>query len=359
MKIIVINLSTDVNNTVLAFTTDWLNNLSHYFQHIYVLSMYVGDLKLNENVTVYPLKKSKKDSKILLLIKLYKLIWQISRKNDIKACFAHMAPKQLCFAWPLLKFKGIPSLLWYEHGSINNILRLASFLCDSSVSGSIQGFKLYSKKHEVIGHGINTELFFPLKKSSRSTEYKNIVYVGRISPIKNIHKILDSLKIILKNKSLKFRFSIYGDVIDDNSKNYYSKLLNFVRINNLVENVFFYKGVPYYELNSIYNSADIVISLSETNSLDKVLLEAMSAGSIVITSNKAFEKIFLGNYFAKELFIKNVNSKNISNLIIKSVNLKNEQKNFIKNYFLEYVRKEHSLKQLTNKLQIKIKKLSK
>ena len=270
-----------------------------------------------------------------------------------------MTPKQLCFAWPLLKLKRIPSLLWYEHGSINNILRIASFLCDSSVSASIQGFKLNSKKHHVIGHGINTQLFFPLETSNRSTQYKNIVYIGRISPIKNIHKILDSLKFILKNKSFKFKFSIYGDVIDDKSRNYYSKLLNFVRINNLVNNVFFYKGVQYSELNTIYNSADIVISLSQTNSLDKVLLEAMSAGSIVITSNQAFEKIFLGNIYTKELFIKDFNSKNISNLIVKAINLKNEQKSFIKNYFLKYVRKEHSLKQLINKLQKRLKKLNK
>ena len=85
----------------------------------------------------------------------------------------------------------------------------------------------------------------------------------------------------------------------------------------------------------------------------------MSAGSIVITSNQAFEKIFLGNIYTKELFIKDFNSKNISNLIVKAINLKNEQKSFIKNYFLKYVRKEHSLKQLINKLQKTLKKLNK
>ena len=54
MKIIILNLATDVDDTVLGFTTEWINELSHYFDHIYVLSMKVGKLRVNKNISVFP-----------------------------------------------------------------------------------------------------------------------------------------------------------------------------------------------------------------------------------------------------------------------------------------------------------------
>ena len=70
---------------------------------------------------------------------------------------------------------------------------LKSFICDKSVSASSSGFNIKSNKHLITGHGINTKLFFPNKKISYKKKLNEIVYVGRISKIKNIHILLHAI----------------------------------------------------------------------------------------------------------------------------------------------------------------------
>ena len=357
MKIIILNLATDVDDTVLGFTTEWINELSHYFDHIYVLSMKVGKLEVNNNISVFPLKEKSSNSKITLLLNFYKNLFYITRNNNISACFAHMTPKQLLFAFPILKINKIKSLLWYEHSNVNLILRLSSFICDKSVSASSSGFNIKSNKHLITGHGINNKLFYPKKKISFRKKFKEIVYVGRISKIKNIHILLYAINNLVKFEDINFKFSIYGDTLGLNSKAYFLELNDYIKSNKLEKYVFFKKGLNHKDLNSIYNNADLIISLSSTNSLDKVLLEAMSTGTLILTSNIAFRDILSKDKYCKDCFLNNLDPIYISKKIRKLLNSKNDRKSYITKLNIKFVKRHHSLKKLIKKLQKILKSL--
>src|SRR3989338_2848671 len=64
--------------------------------------------------------------------------------------------------------------------------------------------------------------------------------------------------------------------------------------------VYFCGPIPYPRIQDFYHSGDIFINLSETGSVDKAMLEAMSCGLLALTSNEAFRDILSTKYFLEE-----------------------------------------------------------
>ena len=226
-------------------------------------------------------------------------------------------------------------------------------MCDKSISASKHGFKINSSKHTIVGHGINESLFYETenyKNKDRTTT--NLNYVGRVSKIKNIHQILEALNI-LKNKFENIRFisNIYGDPLGKDANTYYGDLKKYCIENKLEKFVFFHKGIARKKLNKIYNQTDILISLSSTNSLDKVILEAMAAKKIVLTSNLAFKDILVANAYTSKCFLSSNNPELIAERIIDLINLNKKEKKIISVYFSKFIKKEHSFNNLIYKVQ--------
>jgi hypothetical protein len=120
-----------------------------------------------------------------------------------------------------------------------------------------------------------------------------------------------------------------------------NKRIKELKLDNFVG---FTGAIPQEEIINFYQNSDLFINLSSTGSLDKAILEAMSCGSNVLTSNEAFKGIL-----PKECLTTNDQKQITDNLrlfIDKKPNLN----------LREYVVGNHKLDILVSKISTEIKK---
>ena len=87
-------------------------------------------------------------------------------------------------------------------------------------------------------------------------------------------------------------------------KAYFDELKFLVSHKKLESLISFVGPVPHQQVKELYQKADVFINLSGTNSLDKAVLEAMSCGTLVLTTNPAFKSFFKGvgvNLYAQNM----------------------------------------------------------
>ena len=291
MNLLLFNLAVDADDPVLGFTTSWIQALAKHCDTIHVITMKQGRLELPDNVKVYSVGKERGYSDPRRAIEFYRHLIRILANNSIDACFAHMIPLFAVMGAPLLKIKGIPIILWYAHGHVSPMLRLAEKLVNKIVTSTPEGCRLNSGKIQVIGQGINTNQFYrESRKLFFSSKHIELLYVGRISPVKKIEVIVEALAMLIeRNRQLAFSLKIVGPALDEEAKKYEKYLRDKARELGIEYAVIFTGGVPYKEVVEFYRNARFILNPSQTGSMDKTLLEGICAGAIPITSNIAYK----------------------------------------------------------------------
>ena len=69
---------------------------------------------------------------------------------------------------------------------------------------------------------------------------------------------------------------------------YFSQLKNLVSDLDLSRFIEFKGFVPYKNIPAVYREAEISVNLTPKGGIDKVVLESMASGLLVLTSNQAF-----------------------------------------------------------------------
>lgn len=296
MNLLLFNLATDADDPVLGFTTSWIQALAKHCDTIHIITMKQGRLELPDNVKVYSVGKEKGYSEPRRAIEFYRHLIRILANNRIDACFAHMIPLFAVMGAPLLKIKGIPIILWYAHGHVSPMLKLAGKLVNKIVTATPESCRLSSEKIQVIGHGINiTQFYCESRKPSLSSKHIELLYVGRISPVKKIEVLVDALAMLIeRNRELAFSLKIVGSAPDEEAKKYEKYLRDKVHELSIENAVIFAGGVPHKEVAEFYRNAHFILNPSQTGSMDKTLLEGICAGAIPITSNIAYKDGLLG-----------------------------------------------------------------
>ena len=90
-----------------------------------------------------------------------------------------------------------------------------------------------------------------------------------------------------------------GTPIEEKEKRYFEKLNKMVAEKDLGKCIRFLGGVPYNLMPKHYRESDLVVNLSYTGGIDKVVLEAMASGCLVLTCNEAFVAILDRKYLFK------------------------------------------------------------
>ena len=288
LRLLLFNLVTDANHPVQGFTTVWINALAEHCDYIDVVTMQAGRLAVANNVRVYSLGKEKGHSKPRRAFNFYRILWRLLRQRTYDACFSHMNPLFAVMGAPLLKLRKIPVTLWYTHKSVTPTLRLAEKLVNRIVTASSESFRLKSDKVIVTGHGIDTTVFVPSIEPRPPERPFTILSVGRIAPIKNLETLIEATHLLITDYNMTdIRVRIVGNIYS-HDENYAARLRKLVTCYNLDHVIEFAGPVPFDEVVQQYRQADVAINLSRTGSVDKVVLEAMSCGVPIITSNEAF-----------------------------------------------------------------------
>jgi glycosyltransferase involved in cell wall biosynthesis len=178
------------------------------------------------------------------------------------------------------------------------------------VSGHVErlfraAFPNYGGIVEVVHNGVDTELFVPAREANEAKASQRILYVGRISPEKGVHTLLQAFTMVAKRfprahldlvggrgaMPMRLLVGLSDDPLvsalqrfyqPDGSSDYPEQLDEIVRKAGLEDRVTFHSFLPHKEIISYYQRADLVVnpSLSETFGIS--IVEAMACGVPVV-----------------------------------------------------------------------------
>ncbi|MFH6840057.1 glycosyltransferase [Providencia sp. 2024EL-00732] len=121
-----------------------------------------------------------------------------------------------------------------------------------------------SRDYKIINNPIGTVLSVKEKSQSKT---KELLYIGRLVPQKNVIDILKAIKLLIRN-DIKVHLSIVGDGIDSYKLNQYCE-------NEKIENHVTFHGYQK-RTSSFYSQADLTILSSINEGFPNVLLESLS-----------------------------------------------------------------------------------
>lgn len=116
----------------------------------------------------------------------------------------------------------------------------------------------------------------PILDKKREADIPYILFVGRLVPEKGVHYLIDAFKAI--NKQLKIKIAGESSFTDS-----YVKYLKDISAGN--KNIEFLGFLPVEKLSQLYRNAYLFVLPSEVEGSSVSLLEAMSYGLCVLTSD--------------------------------------------------------------------------
>lgn len=333
MNLLIITQKVNKYDSNLGFFHNWILEFAKHCSKLTVICLEKGDYDLPDNVKIFSLGKESGRSKIKYLFRFYKYIWQQRKNYD--HVFVHMNGEYIILAAWLWKFLNKKIGLWYMHKSVTNKLKLAEKLTDIIFTGSKDSFRWPSKKVKILHHGIDNKLFYFHDK--KFSKYLNFLTVGRISESKNIHLMIDLMSYLKDKIGYEPELKIIGAPIYDKDKKYLETLHD--RIDKLgLKNVDFLGSVINTKLPPFYQEADLFLNFSDTGSLDKAILESLSCGTLVISSNDSSRE-----FLPSELFVEGKNIEIIGNKVLA---LLDKELYYLKESLNLFVKEKHSLKNL-------------
>lgn len=170
------------------------------------------------------------------------------------------------------KWKKVPFLLMYKLFN-NNIVY------HSTSKQETEGIKKIFPKNGIIEI---PNLLFPAERLSIANN-KNLLYVGRIHPIKALHKLIEGLSLSKSFLDSDSKFLIVGKQ-EDRHNNYKEELLNLIKMLKLEGKVIFKGHLEGIEKEKVYAQSYALILASETENFGNVVVEALNQGTPVIAS---------------------------------------------------------------------------
>lgn len=123
--------------------------------------------------------------------------------------------------------------------------------------------------------GIDTEVFKPIQKDTQDIE---LLFVGRISRLKQIELCLDALAFLHANQERKVKLTVIGPQSDIS---YFSELKTIAAQLQITEKVNFVGLVEQKDLVPFYQKATLLLLPSAHESFGMVMVEAMACGTPV------------------------------------------------------------------------------
>lgn len=218
---------------------------------------------------------------------LMRLSWQL--RKQVSSVFVHMIPPVvvvLGWWWRLL---GLRVVLWYTHGTVSWSLRVAEWFVDRILTASEESCRLQTTKKVVVGHGINLDFFHPDATVPREPI---LLTVGRITPRKDVKTIIDiCVSVRSKNPDRAFRAVIVGEPRTESDKAYAKEMRAYAHTRG-VDDCIEWTGALFGEaLRKQYQRAAVFVTASQTGSLDKVVLESLACGTLVVAKGQTYGRI--------------------------------------------------------------------
>jgi len=141
-----------------------------------------------------------------------------------------------------------------------------------------------TRKITVIGSGIDTQRFHPIKKTSKGDI--KILFVGRLEVYKGVFDILNAAESLLNDKDLK---NTALSLLFVGAGTVENELRSFIKSRGLEQYIKIQK-VPYNNIHKVYQNADIFVApshdtLTWQEQYGYMLLEAQASGLPIVTTD--------------------------------------------------------------------------
>ena len=275
MHLFIFNLSTDDNDSLLAFTQEWVSAFRNYCEEITVISTHVGSHSLPQEIEVIEIGGGNFFLRIRGLIRLIKIGFKIISKRKTAVVFHHMSPRTAEILGPLFKLARIKQGLWYSHSYPSKELRFAARIVDKVFSSSANSLPIRSTKARFVGHGINISKFINIEESDRK---KAVLSLGRITKIKNNEELIYA---VAKSKRINKEIHLVGPL--GKSKNYLHELIE-LGAKNGVEVI--YLGNYDHRLVPDLLASYSVCYTGNPNTVDKSVIEGALCGCFTLAAQE-------------------------------------------------------------------------
>jgi len=355
MRLLIVTQKVDKDDNLLGFFHQWLLEFAKQCEEVIVVCLEARKHELPSNVEVFSLGKEKQElgirnyelgivRRLSYVFNFYRHIWRERKNYD--AVFVHMNREYVLLGGLFWRVWRKKIGLWFVHFETPLSLKIAERLSDVIFTASKESFQLPSKKVSIVGHGIDTRRFYK-EKPTELREPLQFLYVGKITPIKNIHILIKAAKILKHSWDKSFVITIIGPTTTREDEVYKQSLLHTIAEEGINHHIRFLEPVPYQEIPSYYEKTHAVVNLCPTGGIDKMVVEGMSSKAFVFASNETFRTLF-GPY-ADHLLYPYQDAQVLAEKI-RLLFLKNEQELITMREYLYEQAKRHSLENLIPKI---------
>jgi len=295
MRVLFVTQVVDRTDDNLGAVHGWIAAMAREVEAVHVLALRTGVMDLPPNVVVHSLGKDRGNGKIQQLAIFNSVVGRLVLRRQLDVFFAHMVPRYALLLAPYRLLFRIPTVMWYAHNSADLRLRAASLVVDRFVTVSRDSFPLRSGRCEVVGHGIDTEIFRPPDSPRTRMPGQTIRFLslGRISPRKELATLISAADLLVNRWKLHgLEFEIAGAPLAREDHGYLAHLRS--RVHDLgLDNYFsFTGGVPHSETVHRLQECDFFVNMHVEGGLGKAVLEAMSCARPAIVSTPTYYESF-------------------------------------------------------------------
>ena len=169
MRLLAITPRVDPDDDLLGFVHTWMSRLAQRVEHLYVLQLWDGPGELPANTTLFSMGKAGGADRGGQLARFARVVGSLCLTGRVDGILAHMGPVFAACAAPFARAARLPLALWYAHGAVSPMLRLAHALVDRVGTSTPEGFRIPSTKVRYTGQGIDTDRFVPPCREPSST----------------------------------------------------------------------------------------------------------------------------------------------------------------------------------------------
>jgi glycosyltransferase involved in cell wall biosynthesis len=350
MRVLAIVQTWNREDPIRGFIVRWMEKLAEHLDELLVLTLEQRQTSTPTTVQLYSLGKERlqrRGKRWRYLAQWHRHMQEILRMRPPDLVFTHMSPIFSVLAAPYAKAKGIPIITWYAHPRLTWTLKLAHHLSDRMVTSLGTAYPYRRDKLIVVGQGIDTDLFSP-DVHCPPDDPPLILYVGRLSPVKDLSTLLQAAHQLRQLWHKPFQVVILGGPASPHDQTYIQSLHGQVKQLGLEGTVSFEPPLPMTELPSWYRRCTVLVNLTPLGSGDKVAWEAMASERPCLVANEGFRDT-LGEYAAALLF-RHMDAQDLAEKLRALLDLHPATRDRLGAYLREQVICMHSLDRLGGRL---------
>lgn len=281
LRLLFITQVVDKNDPILGFVIRWIQEFANQGAEVTVYTRRM----VTEDLPAGVFGRDMGQSKIRRILNLWR--FSIADRKHYDAVFVHMTPQLLVLGWLVWATMGKRVYQWYMHRSVSWWLKTALKMCRKAFTGSDLSLRVDSPKKTVVGHGIDTEQFKPIEGLQREPV---VLWVSRIHPRKHLEESLEFMAAFKKAyPEVNWTMRVIGTA--QGEEKYLESCKQKAIELGIADRVKFEGPMRHDDLPRVFASAAVMLSNSQTGSLDKVVLEALASGTPVLAKGEEYSNL--------------------------------------------------------------------